>query len=546
MLVWTTGGWVPFLGHLIGSEGIRPDPAKTAAIQGWTTPRSVKEVQGYLGFANWFRHYLQGYSQQVASLTRLTKKNVLFNWTPDCEKAFQWIKKALQSAPVLALPDFEQPFEVRSDASGSGVGAVLMQNGRPVAYESAAFAPVERNYTIGEQELLAVVFALRKWRAYLEGSPHPVKIVTDHQPLTYLPTKGTLGSRQVSWSEYLARFHLEWVHTPGLKNVADALSRMPCLTLYVTTRSRAHREKGVAEPTAPALATEGSQMCPRANGTPRAPSPVSTPTCRKAKGAAEAPSTEAATEVTPTDVPAAAASEQDDQAQINQDQFLAELRGAYQGDAWLKDKHHRKVLRQHHDFWWRGDALYIPEEGSLRHECIRNIHDHPFSGHVGMKRTEELLRRLYWWPSCQADVNRYVQICESCQRNKPTNVKPAGLLQPLPIPGRPWASVGIDFITHLPVTKFGHTAIFVCVDRCSKMVHLVPTSDKVTAAETAKLFIDNVVKLHGVPEDFVSDRDARFTGKFWEAFCEQMGIDRKMSTAFHPETDGQTEGRLRG
>ena len=112
------------------------------------------------------------------------------------------------------------------------------RGGRPLAYESASFDPAERNYTIGEQELLAVVFALRKWRTYLEGNPHPVRIVTDHMPLTYLPTKGTLGPMQVRWSEYLSRFHLEWVHTAGKHNIADVLSRMPSHAALVMTRAK--------------------------------------------------------------------------------------------------------------------------------------------------------------------------------------------------------------------------------------------------------------------------------------------------------------------
>ena len=157
-----------------------------------------------------------------------------------------------------------------------------------------------------------------------------------------------------------------------------------------------------------------------------------------------------------------------------------------------------------------------------------------------MTRTTDLFSRLYWWPGCRESVQTYVRSCEACQRNKPLNVKKADLHQPMPIPGRSWASVGIDFITHLPMTPNGHNAIFVAVDRCTKMVHLMPATDKVTAAEAARLLIDNVVKLHGVPEDFVSDRDPRFTGKFWQAFCQTLGIDKRMSTAFHPQTDGQT------
>ncbi len=207
---------VPFLGHVVSAAGVSVDPDKTAVIQRWETPYSVREVQSFLGFANWFRMYIPGYSQHIAPLTELTKKNVPFRWTSQCQHCFDWLKGCLQQPPVLALPDYQQQFEVRVDASSMCVGAVLMQGGRPLAYESASFDPADRDYTIGEQELLAVVFALRKWRTYLEGGPHPVRIVTDHMPLTHLPTKGMLDPRQVRWSEYLSRFHLECGPVLGL------------------------------------------------------------------------------------------------------------------------------------------------------------------------------------------------------------------------------------------------------------------------------------------------------------------------------------------
>ena len=160
-----------------------------------------------------------------------------------------------------------------TDASIDGVGAVLQQEDRPIAYESARFSPAERNYTIGEQELLAAIHALKKWRVYLEGAQHPVKLRTDHQPLTYLPTKGMLGSRQVRWSEYLARFNIEWEYIPGQKNITDALSRMPGLSLYVTTRSQAQQVTDVGVKPAGGAST-GSLTSPRIERRPRDEGPV--------------------------------------------------------------------------------------------------------------------------------------------------------------------------------------------------------------------------------------------------------------------------------
>ena len=222
-----------------------------------------------------------------------------------------------------------------------------------------------------------------------------------------------------------------------------------------------------------------------------------------------------------------------------QDNFMEQVKQGYKTDTYL--------AKNQHDFdcaeglLWHGRALYVPEAGKLRRKCIQTVHDHPFSGHVGIARTAELLSRLYWWPSCKRDVTQNVQQCEQCQRNKSRNVKPPGKLLPLPIPGNLWESVSIDFITHLPKTPRGHTAIMVVVDRLSKMTHFIPTKDEVNGEQTARLFLDNVFRLHGCPQNIISDRGSIFTSKFWAALCQLAGIKRNMSSAYHPQSDGQTE-----
>ena len=190
---------------------------------------------------------------------------------------------------------------------------------------------------------------------------------------------------------------------------------------------------------------------------------------------------------------------------------------------------------------WR--ALYIPKNAgnALRQECLEWVHVHPFSGHVGRDRTAEIIRRDFWWPGIYEDTAKYVDSCEMCSRNKSTNRKKAGLLSPLPIPGRPWESIGMDFISHLPKTKAGNTAIYVVIDRLTKLVHIAATTDTSTATDVATLFLDMVFKHHGLPRNIVSDRGVKFTSSFWTSLCTQVGIQLKMSTAYHPETDGQTE-----
>ena len=185
--------------------------------------------------------------------------------------------------------------------------------------------------------------------------------------------------------------------------------------------------------------------------------------------------------------------------------------------------------------------LVLPDAMGIRQMDFHALHATPFAGHKGCNATTRLVKRQYHWPNMDAVIKLWIQECSACQRNKSSNERPAGLLQPLPVPARRWSDVSLDFITHLPKTRSGYTAILVVVDRLSKLVHFIPTVDTATAEDVARLFVDNIFVLHGMPERIVSDRDTRFTGTFWQALCEIWKCERQFSSAYHPQTDGQTE-----
>ncbi len=201
----------------------------------------------------------------------------------------------------------------------------------------------------------------------------------------------------------------------------------------------------------------------------------------------------------------------------------------------------RKRLTEKEGLWFKDACVVVPDVGNLRQQVITAHHDSLSAGHFGVAKTYHALCKYYWWPGMQHDVETYVRQCHQCQTNKPPNVKPAGLLQPLPIPSRKWESIGMDFITHLPCTKSEHDAILVVIDRLSKLVHFIPTRTDVDATEVATLFIEHVAKLHGLPMSIVSDRDSRFCSKFWQAVMQLWGISTDMTTSFHPEGNAQTE-----
>jgi hypothetical protein len=215
---------IKYLGHIVDKQGIRLDPKKVEAVQTWPVAKNVHDVRCFLGLVNYFRKFIEHYSKIAVPLTNLTRKSSGWNWTGRCQDAFELLKQKLVEAPLLCTPDEALPYEVVTDASDIGLGAMLLQEGHPVAFESRKLNSAELNYTVTEKEMLSVVHALRVWRCYLEGADFTV--YTDHVSNTFFQTQPNLSRRQARWSEFLQRFGVfPWKYRKGANNVADALSR---------------------------------------------------------------------------------------------------------------------------------------------------------------------------------------------------------------------------------------------------------------------------------------------------------------------------------
>ena len=224
--------------------------------------------------------------------------------------------------------------------------------------------------------------------------------------------------------------------------------------------------------------------------------------------------------------------------------LLDSVKAAYAQASWMEEVQDMSHLEHHDGLWYFQGKVWIPNQADLRQKCISTHHDPPHRGHLGRDRTFEQVSRHCYWPTMRADVQRYVQHCGSCQGIKSATQVPAGLLMPLQIPAGLWESVSMDLITQLPKTKRGYTAIAVFVDRLSKMTHLVPVETSITSISAegfAQVFLKEVFRHHGLPKSFVSDRGPRFTSAFLKSLCRSLGISQDISTAFHPQTDGQTE-----
>ena len=455
-----------FLGWLVSPQGITADPEKLSAVQRWQYPKNSKELQRFLGLANYFRSFCPNLSRVAAPLYRLTKKGVPWSDAPECTTAFELIKAMLTSPPVLAFPNPELPYTVISDASISGCGAVLVQEGRPVAFFSSKFSPAERNYTTTEQELLGVVKALKEWRVYCEGC-QGLTVCTDHSANTFLPTQYMLSGRQARWAEFLSRFKIEWKHIPGVSNPSDSLSRIYC-----------------------SLAVAGSVTA---------------------------------------------------LADLHPD-LIRRFPNQYQHDPLFSD---RSFVDRHQLTWshglWVTPANRIAVPRPLIADLLAAHHKNALAGHRGTASTLELVRRHFWWTGMTSDVTTFVASCPECQSSKASHQLPSGLLQSLDIPDERFHTVGMDWVTGLPRSPAGNDSVLVFVDKTSGMVHLAACSMKCSAEHTAHLLNQNIIRLHGVPKQLLSDRDPRLTSAYWTSFCKHLGIKNLFTTAYHPQSNSTTE-----
>jgi len=383
-----------------------------------------------------------------------------------------------------------------------------MQDGHPVAYDSRKFSSAEYNYDTGEQEMLAVVHALRTFRCYV-GKRRFI-LVTDHEPLTFFNDQPQISRKHARWYEFLTMFDFQWEHRPGRINVADPLSRMPgarLSVLFATTRRgarvQAADDSADSERVAAVAAVDGHSE----------------------RVAAESP-------------PLSHTADGDDA-----DAFVRGVQLAYPQDPSYADPAFVSThgLTRESDLWWRGKALAIPDVGSLRDKCLRNAHDSDYGGHFGIAKTRKLACRLYWWPGIRKDVERHVQQCLTCQRNKSPNHPPHGELQPLPIPDELWESISIDFIVKLPKTARGNDSILMVVDRLSKYAIFTPCSETIDSKGLVSVLEEKVMADKGYPKTIVSDRDTRVMATHFQEWCKKHSIQHKGTTAYHSQGNGQAE-----
>lgn len=456
---------IKYLGHVVSASGIQTDPEKVAAISQISPPKSVKDVRSFLGAASWYRKFVPNFARITAPLVQLVKKNQRWFWGPEQDAAFQAVKDALRQSPVLICPDFSRPFQLHTDASEQGLGAVLIQEvdgmERAVAYASRTLHPAETKYSTTEKECLAVVWAIKKYRYYLEG--YTFEVVTDHQCLRWLNELKNPSGRLARWAVDLQQFDFSVRYRSGsMNNLADSLSRnpLPC----------------VVEENEEIFAVFQGNACPWYN--------------KIYQAVTNSPS--------------------------RYPEYLIHNEVLY-----------RSFPGAHGETPWK---LCIPK--SERPRILKEIHDAPEAGHLGITKSIARAANRYYWPGMFREIRRYVQKCESCARHKFSQQKPFGQMLYSPV-DCPWEQVSIDLMGPFPRSRKGFTYLLVLQDRFTKWTECQALR-QATATAVVQVIKEKVIYRFGAPKRFICDNGSQFTSNQFRTAAKDWGVEIRFTAPYSP------------
>lgn len=471
-----------YLGHRISREGIRADPEKVAAITNMPPPRSPKQVITFLQTCNWYRRYIPGFSEVARPLSQLTRQGAAWEWTQRQEDAFSALKTALTTAPILRQADPGLPYTLRTDASAYALGAALLQgegpDERPVEYASRLLTSAERNYSTTEREALAIVWSIAKFRGYIEESS--VVVITDHQPLKWLMSLRTPSGRLARWALQLQPYNLRIDYTSGKANVvADTLSRPPC----------GHNEESCSLCFISVDLPKGSQNKWRQDQ-------LQDPELKKIIDHLEKGSPEEA-------IPWSS-------------------RGYLTSQGIL--------YRYSPDDETEEAQLVVP--AAVQPEILKQFHDAPHAGHHGVERTLHKIRQRFYWTGMRRTIADYLRQCPECQRYKPSNMVPAGLLQ-TPVMRQRLEVIAVDLFGPLPEGPSGQKWVFVIEDTTTRWTELFALTHA-TAEECAWTLVNEYCLRYGVPRRIISDNGPQFISSIMQHLTYCLGMSQHFTPVYHP------------
>lgn len=477
---------VRYLGHLIGDGIIQTDPDKISPIVEFPVPRSVKQIRRFLGMSGWYRKFIRNYASVTAPLTDLLKSNRKFSWNEEAQKAFEELKTILTTAPVLHSPDFSQPFYIHCDASHTGIGSVLVQKTAegeefPIAFMSKKLNQAQRNYSVTEQECLAAMLSIKKFRAYVEG--HEFTVITDHASLKWLMSQTDLNSRLARWALKLQGFSFRIEHRKGSQNVVpDALSRVNTedLSEFLELELSELNECGLF------IDLDSEHF--------KSPAYIELLDKVRASG-----------DVTPD-------------IRI-MDGFLYRRTEHCSGEQ-LQD-----------DLAWK---LWVPRE--MVRVILDKAHGSHQSAHGGIAKTLERIRRFYFWPNLVSDVRDYVNACETCKVTKHPNFVMRPPMGKTTETSRFFQKLYIDFLGPYPRSKSGNIGVFVVLDHFSKFCFLKPIR-KFTTDAVIKYIEGELFHTFGTPEIIVSDNGSQFKSKQFNELLGKYGVHHVYTAVYSPQAN---------
>ena len=473
---------IDFLGYRLSKEGIRPQFEKTRAIKQAPKPKDVHELKAFIGMVNYYAKFCGFLTNTLAPLYLLLQQDVKWHWGKEQNSAFEAAKEALSSDTLLTHYDPEKDLTLTCDASPVGVAAILSHGEKPIAYASRTLSKAERNYSQIDREGLGLIFGVKKFHKFLWG--RKFNLITDHKPLLGLfgenrPIPEHSSPRVQRWAITLAAYDYVMKHKPGIENNADGLSRLPL-------------------------------SCDSLNYIPE-----------------EIDYLFAIVENTPVKV-------NDIQTETHKDECLIKVYD-YCVNGWpentvpdiLKPYHSRKAelsLENGCILW--GSRVIIPK--SLQNDVLITLHD----THIGMSKMKSLARSWFWWPNMDADIERFVKLCNSCAQHAKNPAKSP--LQNWDWPLEPWKRIHVDF-----AGPFMNKMFLIVIDAHSKWLD-VKTMSTITAIDTI-VELKEIFANHGLPDQIVSDNGPSFTANEFKMFCATNGIEHITTSPYHPAGNGLAE-----